>query len=203
MKKIVAILWLLSCSVIALAQSSQIIDYDGFTSDGTRQVMSSSRTFYLSNGAYGTKYYFRIKAFATNNDTTYALVISSYSSIPSNAELLLKSESGDIVSLIANNVTVSEVEQPTHSYLSGNTITTMPSPKMNYYISVFKLSMSDIQLIQRKKITKIRLSSSTGYVDISYKRDYFGRWSRYAIEEVHSRLVNVKKDTRQDIYEGF
>lgn len=186
----------------AMGQNSSVVYSDSYSKDGTRQVLSESRTFHFGGGDI-SKYSFYVKAFATQLDTTYTICVASYLKIPYDATLLLKTKEGDIIHLDVDNVVVRPIDNPSYSYITGNLVTTIPSGTTDYYAALFPLSKSDIRLIRNHKIVKMRLSNQNGYMECEFGTDRFARWFRYCFEEIRRTLQEVKIPKRTDIYEDF
>ena len=175
---------------------SQRVDLDRIESDGKRQLMTETKEFNLD----GQKYNIGVKAYVSDFNTDWLLLVSSYHHISNSTIILLKLGNDEIIELPVNNVKVGEVTLPGYGVQIGTITSYSPSSKVNYYSSVYVLTEDIISKIASDGIKKMRIYDGIDFHD----RKHCNTISRYlidGIENITERMAITPK--KQNLYEDF
>lgn len=194
MKKI----FVLIICVLALSAHAQKVDIDRIESDGRHQIMTTSRDFYVDDAEYR----FTMKIYESAKGVDWHLLISSFSYIPSSAEVLLKLGNGDLMHLPCNNVTTGSVTKPGYgiSIIRGFT-EIYPSREKEYYSSIYNLTPEMMDKIAAFGIKKIRISTGVKYRDEVFRGNPLGKFIVRCRKNIQERLDNPPK--KKNLYDDF
>lgn len=176
--------------VVSICSNAQSVSVSRMESDGRWQIMTTSKNIYLN----GAKYSICLKAYIKNGETDYCLLISSFYTIPNNAEVLFKLGNGETLYFPINNLNVGDIKS---SYIAGNTIIPVSN---KYYSSIYEISIDDLQKISSHGIFKMRITGGSSYRERIWKRDKIGRFlsnCKYVIDTERNNHVT------NDIWDGF
>lgn len=186
MKKLIIFILL----AISIGANAQKVDVSRMESDGRWQIMTSGKDISLN----GAKYTIHLKAYIRNGVPDYCLLISSFYTIPENAEVLFKLGNGEILYLPINNLNVGEINS---SYIVGQVV--IPNSS-KYYSSIYDLSESELNKIEEFGILKMRITGGSSYREKEWKKDKLGKFlgkSKLVVEK------QMKKYVTNSIWDGF
>ena len=194
MKKI----FVLFICMLSLSAHAQKVDVDRIESDGRHQIMTTSRDFYVDDAEYR----FTMKIYESAKGVDWHLLISSFSYIPSSAEVLLKLGNGDLIHLPCNNVTTGSVTRPGYgiSIIRGFT-EIYPSREKEYYSSIYDLTPEMMDKIAEFGIKKIRISTGVKYRDEVFRGNPLGKFIARCRKNIQERLDNPPK--KKNLYDDF
>ena len=184
--------------MLALSAHAQKVDIDRIESDGRHQIMTTSRDFYVDDAEYR----FTMKIYESAKGIDWHLLISSFSYIPSSAEVLLKLGNGDLMHLPCNNVTTGSVTRPGYgiSIIRGFT-EIYPSREKEYYLSIYDLTPEMMDQIAEFGIKKIRISTGVKYRDEVFRGNPLGKFIVRCRKNIQERLDNPPK--KKNLYDDF
>lgn len=191
-------IFVLFICMLALSAHSQKVDVDRIESDGRHQIMTTSRDFYVDDAEYR----FTMKIYESAKGLDWHLLISSFSYIPSSAEVLLKLGNGDLMYLPCNNVTTGSVTKPGYgvSIIRGFT-EIYPSREKEYYSSIYDLTPEMMDKIAEFGIKKIRISTGVKYRDEVFRGNPLGKFIVRCRKNIQERLDNPPK--KKNLYDDF
>lgn len=194
MKKI----FVLIICVLALSAHAQKVDVDRIEKDGRHQIMTTSRDFYVDDAEYR----FTMKIYESAKGVDWHLLISSFSYIPSSAEVLLKLGNGEMMYLPCNNVTTGSVTRPGYgiSIIRGFT-EIYPSREKEYYSSIYDLTPEMMDKIAEFGIKKIRISTGVKYRDEVFRGNPLGKFIVRCRKNIQERLDNPPK--KKTLFDDF
>lgn len=194
MKKI----FVLIICVLALSAHAQKVDIDRIEKDGRHQIMTTSRDFYVDDAEYR----FTMKIYESAKGIDWHLLISSFSYIPSSAEVLLKLGNEEMMYLPCNNVTTGSVTRPGYgiSIIRGFT-EIYPSKEKEYYSSIYDLTPEKLDKIAEFGIKKIRISTGVKYRDEVFRGNPLGKFIVRCRKNIQERLDNPPKN--KNLYDDF
>ena len=191
-------IFVLFICVLALSAHAQKVDVDRIEKDGRHQIMTTSRDFYVDDAEYR----FTMKIYESSKGIEWHLLISSFSYIPSSAEVLLKLGNGDLMYLPCNNVTTGSVTKPGYgvSIIRGFT-EIYPSREKEYYSSIYDLTPEMMDKIAEFGIKKIRISTGVKYRDEVFRGNPLGKFIVRCRKNIQERLDNPPK--KKNLYDDF
>lgn len=197
MKKI----FVLFICMLALSANAQKVDVDRIESDGRHQIMTTSRDFYVDDAEYR----FTMKIYESAKGVDWHLLISSFSYIPSSAEVLLKLGNGEMMYLLCNNVTTGSVTKPGHATTFFHSVfgftEVYPSREKTYYSSIYDLTPEKLDKIAEFGIKKIRISTGVKYRDEVFRGNPLGKFIVRCRKNIQERLDNPPK--KKNLYDDF
>ena len=184
--------------MLALSAHAQKVDIDRIENDGRHQIMTTSRDFYVDDAEYR----FTMKIYESAKGIDWHLLISSFSYIPSSAEVLLKLGNGEMMYLPCNNVTTGSVTRPGYgiSIIRGFT-EIYPSKEKEYYSSIYDLTPEKLDKIAEFGIKKIRISTGVKYRDEIFRGNPLGKFIVRCRKNIQERLDNPPK--KKNLYDDF
>lgn len=191
-------IFVLFICVLALSAHAQKVDVDRIEKDGRHQIMTTSRDFYVDDAEYR----FTMKIYESAKSIDWHLLISSFSYIPSSAEVLLKLGNGEMMYLPCNNVTTGSVTRPGYgiSIIRGFT-EIYPSKEKEYYSSIYDLTPEKLDKIAEFGIKKIRISTGVKYRDEVFRGNPLGKFIVRCRKNIQERLDNPPK--KKNLYDDF
>lgn len=165
-----------------LGANAQSVSVSRMESDGRWQIMMSGKNVSLN----GADYNICLKAYVKNGEPDFCILISSFNTIPENAEVLFKLGNGETMYLPINNLNVGEVN-------TGYSTT-------KYYSSIYDISESDLNILEVYGILKMRITGGSSYREKVWSKDKLGRFlekSRLLIEK------EISKHVTSNIWDGF
>ena len=175
---------------MTLSSNAQSVSVSRMESDGRWQIMTTGKKIILN----GAKYNICLKAYITNGVADYCLLISSYYTIPENAEVLFKLGNGEALYFPINNLNIGDINS---NIISGNIIIPVSD---KYYSSVYEISLDDMQKIKKHGILKMRITGGSSYREKTWKKDKLGR---FLTNCKHVIDVERSKHVTKNIWEGF
>ena len=175
---------------ISLGANAQKVKLSRMEQDGRWQIMTSEKKISLN----GAEYSIILKAYVRNGVPDYCLLVSSFYTIPENAEVLFKLGNGETLYFPICNLKVGDISS---SYVIGSVI--VPNSR-KHYISVYDITEHEIQEMEEFGILKMRVTGGSSYREKEWKKDKIGKFlgkSRQVIEE------EMKKYVTKDIWDGF
>lgn len=175
---------------VTLCTNAQRVSVSRMESDGRWQIMTSGKDVYMN----GAKYSICLKAYIKNGKTDYCLLISSFYTIPNNAEVLVKLGNGETLYFPINNLNVGDINS---SYIAGNTIVPISN---KYYSSIYDISLEQLLKIRSFGILKMRITGGSSYREKIWRRDKLGKFldrCKYVID------VEKSSHVTKGIWEGF
>ncbi len=182
---------------LAISAYSQKVSVDRIESDGRHQIMTSSKKYSID----GTKYSFTLKVYEDINDIDWCILISSFSYIPSSAEVLLKLGNDELIYLPCNNVNVGKVTTPGYGVPIGNMTYISPSKDVDYYSSIYSIKPSELDAIAEYGIKKIRISTGNAYRDKEFSGNSLGKFLKKCRKRIQERLNNPLK--QKGLFDDF
>ena len=191
-------IFVLFICMLALSANAQKVEVDRIENDGRHQIMTTSRDFYIDDAEYR----FTMKIYESTKGIDWHLLISSFSYIPSSAEVLLKLGNGEMMYLPCNNVTTGSVTKPGYgvSIIRGFT-EIYPSREKEYYSSIYNLTPEMMDKIAEFGIKKIRISTGVKYRDEIFRGNPLGKFIVRCRKNIQERLDNPPK--KKNLYDDF
>lgn len=193
-------LFLIICYLIAIAANAQYVVVDRMESDGSRQIMTKSKEYYIPQ-----KYYdIGLKAFVREGAIDWYLLVSSYHSIPDDNVVLFKLNDGQVLTFHAINSNSGEVQESyDYIYFYGNVGVFMHGSSTQYYSSIYKISLAELDSIQVHGISKIRIGNNVQYAEKIWRNNSLGKYIAKSKKVILDRLRATGTNNRRTIYDGF
>lgn len=175
---------------ISFGANAQKVDVSRMEQDGRWQIMISGKKVSLN----GAEYSIHLKAYIRNGVPDYCLLISSFYTIPENAEVLFKLGNGETLYFPINNLNVGDINR---NYVIGSVI--VPN-STKYYSSIYNITEFQIKKMEEFGILKMRITGGSSYREKEWKKDKIGKFlgkSKLVVED------NMKKYVTNDIWDGF
>ena len=176
---------------------SQKVSLDRMESDGSHQIKTDSKKYTIDDAEYNIC----LKVFESEYGLDWCLLLSSFSYIPDEAEVLIKLGNDELLYLPVNNVHVGKVTMPGYSYVIGSVISSSPSREVDYYSSLYKLTESDLDNIEKYGIKKIRVSNGVKYRDKEFLGNSLGKFLNKCRKNIVERLNNPLK--KKGLFDDF
>lgn len=186
MKKLILFILL----AISIGANAQKVDVSRMEKDGRWQIMITGKSVSLN----GAEYNIHLKCYVRDGVPDYCLLISSFYTIPENAEVLFKLGNGETLYFPINNLNVGDINS---SYIIGKVV--VPNSQ-KYYSSIYDISESDLKKMEEFGILKMRITGGSSYREKEWKKDKIGKFlgkSKLVVEE------QMKKYVTNDIWDGF
>ncbi len=174
----------------SIATNAQIVDVSRMEKDGRWQIMVTGKKISLNNARYNIC----LKAYIKKGIPDYCLLISSFYTIPENAEVLFKLGNGETLYLPINNLHIGDINE---SYIIGRVV--VPNSR-KYYSSIYDISESELKKIEEFGIIKMRITGGSSYREKEWNKDKIGKFlgrSKHVIEE------EMRRHVTKDIWEDF
>lgn len=182
---------------ISLSLSAQKVSVDRIESDGRHQIMTKSKEYTIDDA----KYSICLKVYDGARSRDWCLLISSFYYISSSAEVLLKLGNDEIIYLPCNNLSVGKVTSPGYGIPIGGITYISPSQQVDYYSSIYELSIEQMDKIAEYGVKKIRISSGTKYRDRDFISNSLGKFLMKCRKNIQNRLDNPLK--KKSLYDDF
>ena len=175
---------------MTLCSNAQSVSVSRMESDGRWQIMTTGKSIFLN----GAKYNICLKAYIKNGVTDYCMLISSYYTIPKNAEVLFKLGNGETLYFPINNLNIGDLNS---AIVTSNIIIPVSD---KYYSSIYKISLDDMQKIKNHGILKMRITGGSSYREKIWKKDKLGR---FLTNCKHVIDVEISRHVTKNIWDGF
>ena len=193
---------------------AQKIYVDRIETDGRRQVMATTKEYSVDDKDFN----FCLKVFESSDRRDWLLLVSSYAPMSMESVLLLKLWNEAILRLNVNNIKVDTETKPAYAATIGSMTTTIgsmtatigsittihPSKDVNYYYSVYELTLEEIEYMGKYGIKKIRIANGEKVWDKDFKFDSLGAYLSRGYKKILKQLETpIKKDKKKNIFDGF
>ena len=183
----------------AIAGQSQSVVIDRLESDGSRQIMTSTKCINLG----GFSFYIGLKMYEMENGRDWLLLLSSYNCIPEDNIILLKLNNDQIITLPVTNINSGPVDSYTPVYHIGNTSFVMTENSRTYYSSVYVISPAELDDIETYGIKKIRTGNNVMCYEKQYTHNALGKFITKSKKTILDRAKNSMVTKKTSIYDGF
>lgn len=199
MKKLFAIISVFTISTALYAQS---ISADHLIPNGLRSISTTGIMVDVSGG----KYTFLLNAVTGEDGELWGLIVGSDIFMTDTVELLMKLDNDEIIHLVADRVNVSALNTPDHytTYHFGGISETYvePSREKDYYVSIYKLSVEQVSLLESHVIKKMRISVGQSYLEKAFGLKKLSRWLSKSVTLIRDRMQKPSAGPKS-ILEGF
>jgi len=182
MEKLKILLVFAFTTMFSVSVYAQKISFDRIEEDGVRIIGVEKIVQKIDIATYD----FSLTVFSGFRSKDYYLMISSIWKIEENCVVMVKLGNGEIVKLVAKNVTVGQLDYPNYDPIIGSSSVSgvISTQKVYYYVSIYSIENDLLNKIEQYGIIKIRIAFGNTYYEKNWNYDKLGKF----IKKSHNRL---------------